>query len=119
MKLVERHMKRNMRTGVMGIAILFGSYVLAGQASAQQAPQDRAGVQAGARRQASAPVVEGTCPSAGGRGPASGLGAGASKKRVLAWADSRNGIGQHEYVSYALAQLQRMGYDTGAYDVII
>jgi type 1 glutamine amidotransferase len=38
---------------------------------------------------------------------------------VLAWADSRNGRAQHEYVSYALAQLQRMGHESRAYQVII
>jgi type 1 glutamine amidotransferase len=38
---------------------------------------------------------------------------------VLAWADSRNGKAQHDYVSYSLAQLQRLGHDSGAYNVII
>src|SRR5207342_2197089 len=42
-----------------------------------------------------------------------------ARKRVLAWADSRNGKAQHEYVSYSLAQLQRLGHLSGAYDVII
>ena len=54
-----------------------------------------------------------------GRGGAPGQPAGPRRKRVLAWADSRNGKAQHEYVSYALAQLQRTGHDSGAYDVII
>lgn len=54
-----------------------------------------------------------------GRGAAAGQPAAPRRKRVLAWADSRNGKAQHEYVSYALAQLQRTGHDSGAYDVII
>ena len=58
--------------------------------------------------------------AAAGRGQAAaGRGAAPARKRVLAWADSRNGRSQHEYVSYALAQLQRLGRESGAYNVII
>jgi type 1 glutamine amidotransferase len=38
---------------------------------------------------------------------------------VLAWADTRNGIAQHESVSHALAVIERLGYESGAYDTFI
>ena len=40
------------------------------------------------------------------------------RKRVLAWADLRNGY-QHDTVSHALAVLERLGYETGTYDLFI
>jgi uncharacterized protein len=54
-------------------------------------------------------------PPRGGRGtrPAN------ARKRVLAWADTRNGQGQHEFVSHALAVIERLGYDSGTYDTYI
>jgi type 1 glutamine amidotransferase len=42
-----------------------------------------------------------------------------TRKVVLAWADTRNGIAQHESVSHALAVVERLGYDSGAYDTFI
>ena len=41
---------------------------------------------------------------AGGRAP---------RKRVLAWADTRNGQAQHESVGHALAIIERLGYESG------
>src|SRR4029453_12456107 len=41
------------------------------------------------------------------------------RKAVLAWADTRNGIAQHESVSHALAVIERLGYESGAYDTFI
>jgi type 1 glutamine amidotransferase len=41
------------------------------------------------------------------------------RKAVLAWADTRNGIAQHESVSHALAVIERLGYESGAYDLYI
>jgi uncharacterized protein len=41
------------------------------------------------------------------------------RKSVLAWADTRNGIAQHESVSHALAVIERLGYESGAYDTYI
>jgi type 1 glutamine amidotransferase len=38
---------------------------------------------------------------------------------VLAWADTRNGLAQHESVSHALAVIERLGYESGAYDTYI
>jgi hypothetical protein len=37
----------------------------------------------------------------------------------LAWADTRNGQAQKDYFTHALAQLERYGYESGAYDLHI
>jgi len=50
----------------------------------------------------------------GGRG-----GAPRTRKAVLAWADTRNGIAQHDSTSHALAIIERLGYESGAYDTYI
>src|SRR5205814_7729112 len=50
----------------------------------------------------------------GGRGNAP-----RTRKAVLAWADTRNGIAQHDSTSHALAVIERLGYETGAYDTYI
>src|SRR5437867_10654782 len=52
----------------------------------------------------------------GGRG---GRGQRAGRKVVLAWADTRNGIAQHDSVSHALAVIERLGYESGLYDTYI
>ncbi|MGH9518961.1 MAG: ThuA domain-containing protein, partial [Terriglobales bacterium] len=36
-------------------------------------------------------------------------------KTVLIWADTRNGIAQHDSVSHAAAVIEEMGYQTGTY----
>ena len=51
----------------------------------------------------------------GGRGP----GRPRTRKVVLAWADTRNGVAQHDSTSHALAVIERLGYETGAYDTYI
>jgi type 1 glutamine amidotransferase len=53
----------------------------------------------------------------GGRG--AGRGAVRQRKAVLAWADTRNGIAQHDSVSHALAVIERLGYESGVYDTYI
>jgi type 1 glutamine amidotransferase len=53
----------------------------------------------------------------GGRGGRSGRPPG--RKVVLAWADTRNGIAQHDSVSHALATIERLGYESGLYDTYI
>jgi type 1 glutamine amidotransferase len=55
-------------------------------------------------------------PGGGGRGQGRGV---RSRKVVLAWADTRNGIAQHDSVSHALAVIERLGYESGAYDTYI
>ena len=42
-----------------------------------------------------------------------------TRKVVLAWADTRNGIAQHDSTSHALAVIERLGYQSGAYDTYI
>src|SRR4051812_7682161 len=41
------------------------------------------------------------------------------RKRVLAWADTRNGIAQHESVGHALSTIERLGYESGMWDTYI
>ena len=48
----------------------------------------------------------------GGRGPR-------TRKVVLAWADTRNGIAQHDSVSHALSVMERLGYESGLFDMFI
>ncbi len=58
----------------------------------------------------------------GGRAGGRGAGRGAApraRKAVLAWADTRNGIAQHDSVSHALSVIERLGYESGAYDTFI
>src|SRR5947207_15025833 len=57
-------------------------------------------------------------PQQGGRGRG-GSPRSRIRKAVLAWADTRNGIAQHESVSHALAVIERLGYESGAYDTYI
>jgi uncharacterized protein len=52
----------------------------------------------------------------GGRGQGRGPRA---RKAVLAWADTRNGIAQHDSVSHALAVIERLGYESGVFDTYI
>jgi uncharacterized protein len=42
-----------------------------------------------------------------------------TRQAVLAWADTRNGIAQHDFTSHALAIIERLGYESGAYDTYI
>jgi len=54
-------------------------------------------------------------PPRGPRGPQ----APRARKVVLAWADTRNGIAQHDSTSHALSVIERLGYETGLYDTFI
>jgi len=51
----------------------------------------------------------------GGRGE----GRPRTRKAVLAWADTRNGIAQHESTSHAVSVIEQLGYESGAYDTFI
>ena len=51
----------------------------------------------------------------GGRRPQ----AARTRKVVLAWADTRNGVAQHEFTSHALSVIERLGYESGVYDTFI
>jgi type 1 glutamine amidotransferase len=57
-------------------------------------------------------------PPAGGRGGRGGR-QRSGRKAVLAWADTRNGIAQHDSVSHALAVIERLGYESGLWDTYI
>src|SRR5215472_7742259 len=54
----------------------------------------------------------------GGRGRGPGRGP-RTRKAVLAWADTRNGIAQHDSTSHALALIERLGYESGMWDTYI
>ena len=58
-------------------------------------------------------------PQQGGRGGRGGRGRPAGRKVVLAWADTRNGVAQHDSVSHALATIERLGYESGLWDTYI
>jgi len=55
----------------------------------------------------------------GGDGRQGGVPRVRTRKVVLAWADTRNGIAQHDSTSHALAVIERLGYESGAYDTYI
>ena len=42
-----------------------------------------------------------------------------ARKRVLAWADTRNGVAQHDSVGHALSTIEQLGYESGAWDTLI
>ena len=42
-----------------------------------------------------------------------------TRKVVLAWADTRNGIAQHDSTSHALSVIEQLGYESGTYDTYI
>jgi uncharacterized protein len=54
----------------------------------------------------------------GGRARTQVAGSGPARKHVLAWADVRNGY-QHEVISHALSVMERIGHQSGAYDMVI
>ena len=86
-------------------AIVLACCCAARGCSADQAPQPPA----------AAPQGRGQ----GGRGGRGGPPRVRTRKTVLAWADTRNGIAQHDSVSHALAVIERLGYESGAYDTFI
>ena len=75
-----------------------------------------------AAQQNSAPASSAQAPPQG-RGGRGGRGGGrgrpGGRKSVLAWADTRNGIAQHDSVSHALALVERLGYESGLWDTYI
>jgi type 1 glutamine amidotransferase len=85
--------------------------VVCGVLALAQAPQQPP--PAGGTQQTAAPAGQGRGQGRG-RGPA-----GPPRKRVLAWADTRNGQAQHESVGHALAIIERLGYESGMWDTFI
>ena len=88
------------RSQLFGGLLVVGVVAFVSLPMAEQAPQTPQG-QAGAQR-------------AGGRQQRP-----RTRKVVLAWADTRNGQSQHDFTSHALAVIERLGYDSGAYDTFI
>src|SRR5437870_13819756 len=89
---IEDSMMRAMRqvhAVVVIIAVLLFSIAISGQ-----------GRQGGGRQGAGPPRVR-------------------ARKLVLAWADTRNGIAQHDSTSHALSVIERLGYESGVYDTYI
>ena len=62
----------------------------------------------------------GQAPAApGGRGRGGQGQPARVRKALLAWADTRNGQGQHASTSHALAVIERLGYESGLWDTYI
>lgn len=100
-----RHVRSRVRIGVTSFGVVLCGLWLLAQPPQTPAPQ------------------QGTVATPGGeRGRGQGRGGGRGprvRKTVLAWADTRNGIAQHDSVSHALAVIERLGYESGAYDTYI
>jgi uncharacterized protein len=95
-------MKRARTLFLLALAVLFAGLISVAQNPPAQAPPAGA---AGPGR---------------GRGPGGGRGRGPrTMKVVLAWADTRNGIAQHDSTSHALSVIERLGYETGTYQTYI
>ena len=68
------------------------------------------------------PAGQGPGQAAGPRGPGGPRGGRpnrAGRKVLLIWADTRNGIAQHDSVTHAMAVIERIGYESGLYDTYI
>jgi len=87
-----------------------GLLALAQQPAPQQPPPGGAAVGAPGARGQGGP---------GQRGGGRGRSGAPARKRVLAWADTRNGQAQHEFTSHALAIIERLGYESGLWDTFI
>jgi hypothetical protein len=95
----------------VGLSLLAAACICAVSSIAQQTPPVQ---QQGGR---------GGEPQQGGRGAGRGGGGRGGQRRnrkvVLAWADTRNGIAQHDSTSHALALIERLGYESGMWDTYI
>ena len=65
-----------------------------------------------------APAIGQGAPAGRGQGRGGPRGPRA-RKTLLIWADTRNGQAQHDSVSHAMAVIERLGYESGAYDTFI
>src|SRR5438874_1023719 len=98
------------RLGLTAAGILtVGLLAFAQQPAPQQPPAGGAAV--------GAPGARGQGGARGGRGGRAG--GATARKKVLAWADTRNGVAQHESVGHALAIIERLGYESGMWDTFI
>jgi uncharacterized protein len=98
---------RHLRSGLFALAVVVsGSLVLRDHVVRAELSGEQRGT---ASIGAAAPAQ----PGAGRRG------IGQPRKRVLAWADTRNGQAQHESIGHALAIIERLGYESGMWDTFI
>jgi len=95
----------------IGLAISLGVLACGALALARQTAPEGRGAAAG---QASVGA-----PAGGQRGARGGGRSAVQRKRVLAWADTRNGQAQHDSVGHALAIIERLGYESGMWDSFI
>ncbi len=100
----------------MGMTVAMGVVACGVLLVAQQSSQDRPPRPGQAGRGATAGAGDPARGQRGGRGSARG---GVQRKRLLAWADTRNGVAQHESVGHALAIIERLGYESGLWDTFI
>jgi type 1 glutamine amidotransferase len=94
------------RPGLAALGLLFVAFVVFPLAQAPPTPPGGPGTQAGQG-------------PPGGRGGARQARPANARKRVLAWADTRNGQAQHDFTSHALSVIERLGYESGVYDTFI
>ena len=110
-------MEKMKRTGLIVMALLLCVAWLVAQQTPPQ--QGQGGAQPGGRGPAAA-EGRGAFPGGQpGQAPGQGRGPARTKKVVLAWADTRNGVAQHDNISHAFAVLERIGYESGTYDTQI
>lgn len=95
----------HLRVGGIAIAALLA-------AAAAQQPPPQAAAAARLAVDHAYPTPQGD--AMGGRS-FGGLATPSNLKRILIWADTRNGIAQHDSTSHAAAVIEELGYKTGAY----
>ena len=112
----------NHRFGIASVLLSFvfsaTSFATAQAAAAQPtaaptgcpAPGER-GPRPGGANGPGGPGAPGQAPA----GPPPGAPAGPQKKRLLIWADTRNGLAQHD-IAHAEAVIEELGYKSGLYD---
>ena len=103
-----------MKPGLIAIALLACGLISSAAAPMLQQAPAAAGAQGGV-----GPAGPRGGGARGGGGRGGGRAAAPQRKRVLAWADTRNGIAQHESVGHALSTIERLGYDSGMWDTFI
>jgi hypothetical protein len=109
------------------LAVLLGASSMAwGQSAATdsgcpapgQGRGPRAGANFGGQRPGGAPAQGGAAAEAGPGGGQGSQPSGPPRKRLLIWADTRNGIAQHD-IGHAMAVIEEMGYKSGLWDTWI
>src|SRR5579875_666529 len=105
-------MKWAVRTVAGAAACLVAAAGWAQQAAAAPPPQTAAQAAARVALDNAYPAPQGD--AMGGRG-FGGTATPRNMKTVLIWADTRNGIAQHDSTSHAAAVIEELGYRTGAY----